>query len=543
MQASILLACEPQAATATELPLPSNELRFVAHGLSGIGFHSTARGRISLLALDEPPVVIGMLELERMQLVSEGRVVVEAETGTWPFVAHPSERGTIASVRLAPSMPGEAAQLLRFAMSELRPATLDGLGRDEVQIGLVDVWQASVALLGVRVVLCLRSSSASGPARSDGVTLSLHDPYGPWLLASIATTRVELPSTPLRTFNVLIARRDRVAAIAPDDPELVANLEQLSAVQSVSLADAMPSPERLDELRREAESWPDLVARIRSGEIESGTVVTRIAAHLRADDEHVDELVALLEELEPGETTVGRVLAALGECGTPPCQAALVERLDAAQHETLAVLARVDEPTSDTLDAVLARASAGDAQTRELVGMLLNRHAQHDPDDALARARSLISPSESCSMDIDAWLGLLGNAGLAGSEAWLLDCLGSEQYSQRRAPVIGALRRIPGSAVTSALVDHVRDADEAVRDASLRALVRREASEEQLSPLAELDIATWPASSLHLLVDLLEAARPSSSPLRELVGRLAGVVEPDVAERAQELLGSLDLAG
>ena len=240
---------------------------------------------------------------------------------------------------------------------------------------------------------------------------------------------------------------------------------------------------------------------------------------------------------------MGRVLAAFGECGTPRCQAALVERLDEAQHETLAVLARVDEPTSDTLDAVLALTSAGDAKTRELVGMLLNKHAQHDPDDALARARSLTAPSKSCSGDIDAWLGLLGNAGLAGSEAWLLDCLGNEQYSQRRAAVIGALRRIPGSAVTSALVDHVGDADEAVRDASLCALVRREASEEQLSPVAGLDIATWSASSLHLLVDLLEAARPSSSPLRELVVHLAGAVEPDVAERAQELLESLNLAG
>ena len=40
-------------------------------------------------------------------------------------------------------MPGEAAQLLRLALSELQPATHDGLGQDEVQVGLVDTWQAS----------------------------------------------------------------------------------------------------------------------------------------------------------------------------------------------------------------------------------------------------------------------------------------------------------------------------------------------------------------------------------------------------------------
>jgi hypothetical protein len=536
-----LLACEPQgvANEAGEPSLPRVEMRFLAYGASSLGFHSSVAGGISLLELDDPPVVIGELALERMQLFDADRLLVAAETGRWPFLAHAGERGTIASVRVVPSMPGEAAQLLRLALSELRPATHDGLGQDEVQVGLVDTWQASTSLFGVRAVLCLRRSTSASPADSTSATLSLHDTYGPWWLVAISLTRVDLPDAPLHTANVLFVRREQVAALAPNDAQLGATIEDLSTIESVSLADAMPSTERLDELRREAESWPDLVARIRNDDVEHGSVVTRIAAHLRADDKHVDELVALLDELPSESDTRGRMLAALGECGTVRCQAVLVERLDAAEHDMLGVLARVDAPTSDTLDAVLARAASGDVRTRELAGMLLHHHAQHDAEDALARARALISPPTSCA-ELDAWLGLLGNAGLVGSDAWLLDCLAPTQPVQRRAAALAALRRIPGEAVTRVLLEHVGDTDEALRDASLRALARRGVSEADLESLAGLELATWRASSLQLLLDLLAAARPSSAALRGLVQRVAASADPDAAARARELLDLLD---
>lgn len=538
-----LLGCEPRMtanAAGEAPPLPSPALRFVAQGASSLGFHSSAAGHLSLLELDDPPVVIGELALERMQLFDADRLLVAAETGRWPFLAHAGERGTIASVRLVPSMPSEAAQLLRLALSELQPATHDGLGQDEVQVGLVDTWQASLSLFGVRAVLCLRRSTSASPADSTSATLSLHDPYGPWWLVAISLTRVDLPDAPLHTANLLLVRREQVAALAPNDAQLGATIEDLSTIEAVSLADAMPSNERLDALRREAESWPDLVARIRSDDVEDATAVTRIAAHLRDEDRHVDELVALLVELPSESATCGRVLAALGECGTARCQAELVARLDAAEHDMLAVLVRVDAPTSDTLDAVLARAASGDVRTRELAGMLLHRHAQHDADDALARARALISPRATCSPDIDAWLGLLGNAGLVGSDAWLLDCLAPTQPVQRRAAALAALRRIPGEAVTHVLLEHVGDADEALRDASLRALARRDVSEADLELLAGLELATWRASSLQLLLDLLAAARPSSAALRGLVQRVAASADPDAAARARELLDLLD---
>lgn len=69
-------------------------------------------------------------------------------------------------------MPGEAAQVLRLSLSELRPATLDGRGQDEVQGGLVDTSQASISLFGMRAVLRLRSSAGASPAHGTSVTLA-----------------------------------------------------------------------------------------------------------------------------------------------------------------------------------------------------------------------------------------------------------------------------------------------------------------------------------------------------------------------------------
>jgi hypothetical protein len=177
---------------------------------------------------------------------------------------------------------------------------------------------------------------------------------------------------------------------------------------------------------------------------------------------------------------------------------------------------------------------------RQVAGVVLSRFATTNPDDAAAKIEQLIGETSGCSPELDAWFGMLGNAGLPATKPMLLSCVAPQIPATRRAAGAGALRRIPGEDVTRTLIRlAIDDGDEQVRVACLRGLVSRNVEDAELAPFVSAQTDEWSPASLNLLLDVIDnvvAFGLGSGSASTLLERLSRSTHSELAGRARQRL-------
>jgi hypothetical protein len=548
--AALALGCGPGLAPDPAPEHPSARIRSLDYrfAVAGFGFsesalvgsfESVAFGRLELVPLDDPPLIVGALVVERMELYAADQRLSSLAPGEWSFMARRTAEGAVDGLWLTAEVPSEVEALTRALVGELQRAnpgirsTMEEtpVGRLESRYGGIDggfghaVFRARAGRTGIHEVA--------------GATVFFGDMFG-----AITVTSALVSRTPVVDGEALVAANFVFALRHASRPlmelsDIRRRIEVLSAGDPVSLLEPAQTRERDDARRRAAETWEDLAERLRVAKDTVDPIsIARAAAYLSEDDALVDELASMLSEATP--TGVVAMVASLGECGTDLCQALLIDQLaalDPARAAGLAALARVREPSASTVDHLLELCHEGDETTRSSAGIVLSRFADSDPKGAEARLALVIGGFPNCPAQLDAWLGLLGNAGLAASKPTLLACVDSSVTASRRAGAARALRRVPGVDVTEVLVGlAIDDPDERVQLASLRALAQRNVADFELAPLvATPNFDEWGPARLEALLDVLENVEPPEGSVMTLLDGLAHSEHTEVAERSRRI--------
>ncbi|KIG13484.1 hypothetical protein DB30_07996 [Enhygromyxa salina] len=519
----------------------------VANSAQPLVLDSVARGRLTVVSLDEPPLLVGSLAVDHMELRSGNQTLARLGAGEWSYLARRGSDGTIDAVWLAADMPAEAQSLTRFLIAQLQTPT-PGItaSQEQTPTGTVDARYHHFDLQLARFSVRTRRSPARAPDLR-GATIFIADERGPVVVGSGQITWANLNAGDnVGSITLSSAVRGSATPI-PDSASstLRAQIETLSTAPPVPLRDQPLSKHERDAIRRETESWESVRARLLSaGADMDPTIVDRAAAHMAADETLVGELRALATDPSTPQTAVVAMYAALGDCGTQPCQNALTRELDrngTVREQVIAALTRVVEPSVETIDRLLELGDDGHEVTRASIGIVLSRYAERDPADAGARVEQLVGGLDRCSDRLDGWFGLLGNAGLAEAKPALLACLNAQVPAARRALAAGAMRRIPGADVTHALVRlAVDDPSPTVQLACLRALVVRDVGDGDFAPIVAAGIDGWPVPALNQLLDIIENVDASGEVVGSLLEDLSRSGHEEVAARARRSAEGLD---
>lgn len=533
------LADEPERA------LTSLDYRIFVRGVgfadpaSAQAFTSAADGTLVMVTIDDPPLVVGSLAVERLELRVAGRLVAALPRGEWTFLARRSASGHVDAVWTANDMPPEVERLTRFVLGELQtPAAELETALEETPAGTLDARQHRFSGLGLNGTVRLRTGAS---VLASGGSVCLGDGFGAIALASgLVTESALLGEDHLVSGNFMLAVRDSATPV--DDEVKLADLREQIEALSVYQPAAMVEPAQTDEqraaLRRAAESWKSVKNRLVSVAADVDPVlVSRAAAHLSADDALARELQELACTPSTTKAAATAMHAALGDCGTRACQQALIAIVNCGVPlgpDVLAAFTRVREPSAETVDFLVGFAVDADEAARSGIGIVLSHFADVDPTGAGVRTKRLLGGVEQCGPELDGWFGLLGNAGLSTTKPLLLGCLDAEIPVKRRASAVGALRRIPGADVTEVLVRYARDdAEDRTRLACLRALGSRDVQDAELTPLLRAEFDAWSRPSLNALLDVLEHVALPSGSVAELLRRLSRSEHEDIAERAR----------
>lgn len=546
-----LVACggEPPAHAP---PLSALEYEFVlssvgaADSAQALELASRASGRMTLTRLDNPPLFVGSLVLDEMELRSHDQIVVTVTPDDWPFLARRGEDGSVDALWLSDEMPAEATSLLRFLIAELQTAAPGVVVRQEqTPAGVLEAGYAQSGLPWLQLGIRVRRSPASSVAQVRAGAVFSSDYAGVQRLVSVQRTHATfVAGDNVASSSVLLARRVALTDLADaDTARLREQIERLSASPPVSLAEQPLSKEQKDAMRREAESWDSVKTRLLSaGDRADPALLGRAAAYLIEDEAFVRELLEFVRKPSTPRTAVIAMLEALGECGSLACQDGLLTVLEfdeELQAASLAALTRVVEPTAESVDRLIAACEAGDEVMRASVGIVLARFAEHDAEGAAARVRGIVDGLDGCPAALEGWFGLLGNAGSSAAQGTLLECFLDPVPAQRRAAAAAALRRVPGEEVTRALVELVAAELGAVRLVGLRALFSRELRDEELGPIATAGVADWGAPELNSLLDVIERVADPGAVAYALAGEIGRSSHEEVARRAQLLLEHL----
>lgn len=552
---AMLGACGPEpapvraaAAAESEPQLWSIDYRFDTYSHSfapSLPLSSSARGRLSLVWIDEPPLIVGALVLEDMQLRSAGQVVSRVEPGEWPLLARRSDRGAVDALWLTRDMSDEARNLARSLLAELSLSQGAGVQAEQTPVGELQARYISLVGPLMRLGVRARRSEPASAVRVFGLAALELDDLGLRSVGAGQVTRSTIGGhEELGTASVVVIRRESAKALTDNElSQLRATIEALSAAVPISLIEQPLSEGDKDHMRREAEPWEAVRARLLAAGAEpEPTLIHRAAAHLAVDDARVDELRGLL--VEPRSSTAQMYLA-LGECGTAACQGILLDSFEQrnarAQREVLAGIARITAPSAETVDRLLAQHGGDDATLRSTLGIVLSRFAVIDPVGANERIGSVLEGMTDCPPGLDDLFVVIGNAGLPASMDVLTKCLDLAVEEGRRAAAIDSMRRIPGQEVTKLLVRAVvDDPSTVVRLAGLRALVVRELDDGELAPLVDAGVRRWGSSEWGTLLDVLERIDEPGPTVRALLVEIDGVDDEDVAARARTLLDGLD---
>jgi hypothetical protein len=556
--AMMLGACEsdyaPAPATSVVEPhrdeLHELEYDFATRSHSGgspgvPALSSTSAGRLLLVALDEPPLFVGKLVVDHMHLRAAGEIASQLEPDEWSFLARRTG-GTVDVLWVESDMPREAQSLARVLIAELAtpnatPNTESENLEEQTPTGVLSTRYYSLhggmSMLGLRA----RSSNPGVPERVLNAALLRADEHGAVMVGAAQVVRVALdPKDVLMSIGAVFLWRRATTALP--DAEILRLRETIAALSRSSpipLVEQPLSREEKDAMRRDAESWASVRARLlAAGADMNPTLSSRAAAYLAVDDALVTELRELALEPDTTKAATATMLLALGECGTPACQDALSTTIEQAPHvraEALAALVRVEAPLSDTVDRLLALSQQGDPLVPATLGVLFSRFAEREPVAAADRIAQVIRGVVGCPTELEALFGLLGNAGSLASKSVLLACLHEDVNQERRAAAVGAMRRIPGADVTSILVQLVVDERNPVRLAALHALVFRELRDAELMPLAVEDVSHWETIESSELLDLVERLAEPGEAADQLLTQLTRSSHPEVAARARLL--------
>lgn len=532
-------------------PLTALEYEFVlssvgtADSAQALEIASGASGHVTLTLLDDPPLLVGALSLDNMELRSHQHMLVSATRGDWPFLARRGNDGSVDALWFDDEMPGEATSLLRFLIAELQTAAPGVLVRQEqTPAGILEAGYAQAGLPWLQVGIRVRRSPTISIAQVGSGAVFSSDYAGLRRLSSVQRTHANFGAGDVASSSILLARRVAVTDLADADiARLREQIEQLSASPPVSLAEQPLSKARKDAMRREAESWDSIKTRLLSaGDPADPSLLGRAAAYLIDDEALVRELMELARAPSTPRMGVNAIFEALGECGTLACQDALLAALELEELTTasLAALTRVDEPNAETIDHLIEVCKTGDEVTRASVGIVLARFAAHDAEGAATRVRGIVDGLDGCPAELERWFGLLGNAGSSAAQETLLECLLAPVPTQRRAAAAAALRRVPGEEVTRALVELVAAEPGAVRLAGLRALLARELRDEDLAVIASADVGDWGAPELNSLLDVIERITDPETAARALLAEIGRSSNDEVARRAQPLIEHLN---
>jgi hypothetical protein len=172
---------------------------------------------------------------------------------------------------------------------------------------------------------------------------------GAWLAAAGVA---ELPPPAARSPSA-----PRACAVAVDSEPSAR--DEVTAPPAATTAGIVPAPTASESPLR------SVAVRIASGDADH-EAVREMRDLLVATPELAAQVPDLLQQLRACDLVRRRLLQALELCGTPPCQAALVQIADDAQHAqqdralALAALGRVPEPTADTMTRLWASFARAD---------------------------------------------------------------------------------------------------------------------------------------------------------------------------------------
>lgn len=549
-----LAACNPEPASQPvheRAPtLWALEYRFFlsSSGTAGAAqppLESTARGRLTLVPLDEPALFVGSLAIDLMQLCSGTQPLATLEPGEWHFLARRTSDGLVDAVWLDDGMPSEAASLSRFLLAQLQMPTI-AVAQEQTPAGTLQAHYYDIEQPWLRVGLRARSALERAPQPVYGVAAFVSDDLGVVGIVSGEGTRTEIGvHEKVESVSYLVARRTSTTTLSDVAVgELREQIERLSAAPPLTLQEQGLSADEKDAMRRDAESWDSVKVRLLSaGETADAILLARAAAHLIADESLAGELLSLASHSMTSSTAVSAMFLALGDCGTRQCQAALMAALDLddrLRSASLAAWTRVEEPAVDAVDRLLEIAATSDEVMRASVGIVVSRFSVSDPDAASVRIQRLLAALDGCSASLDGWFGLLGNAGLAIAEPILVDCIDNDMPEARRAAAVGALRRIPGDHITQSLIRLVaEDSSRAVQLAGLRALRSRGLRDADLAPFVGVHVGEWQTPELNSLLDVLESVLAPGRVTRELLVEISRCSQEEAAKRARVLLESL----
>lgn len=527
------------------------EYAFVTRGRGsssgqGLALTSHARGRLTLVPIDEPPLFVMTLEIDELQLHLAEQVVARIEPGVWSLLVR-RNGGAIDALWVPPDMPSQAKNLARFLVAELAsPEPRGDVREEQTPAGVLAARYASFAGPRVSLGLRVRSSAPDDATHSLGTALLLADNRGPVTIVSTAFTHTSLSQhDQLDSVGAMLLVRESVSTIADSELSLLRErVKVLSQSLPISLIEEPLTDEQKDAMRRDAETWDSVRARLLATDARpEPTLLHRAAAHLVDDDALADELLSLATAPYTTDLASATMYLVLGECGTVACQAALLEALErdvGARSEVLAGLTRVGSPSIDTVDHLLVLDERGDRLAHAAAGVMLSRLAEHDPNAAALRLARLVHGLADCSDALEEVFTLLGNAGLPASEPVLRACLAPRVDEGRRAAAAGAMRRIPGASVTNTLTQLVaEDPSTSVRVAGLRALVVRIVVDDELHPLHEVNLDAWDVDEQELLLDILERVTEPGEVTAALLAKLEQAQSEDVAARARLIAETL----
>ncbi|WP_146157512.1 hypothetical protein [Enhygromyxa salina] len=518
----------------------------LANSTQALALTSVALGRIGFVSIDEPPLLVSSIAIEHMQLRSDGHTLSSLEPDTWTFLARRTDEGAVDALWFPADMPSESQSLVRFLVAQLQVTTADvEPAEEQAPLGPLLARYYTLSHFVLRAVLRVRCSVSGVHVRD--ATLFLADQLGSIVVGSGQLVLAEVGERDdIASVSVAVARRRSVAVLpASALPQLRAEIEALSLTPPLPLLELPISEADKIAMRRDAESWASIRARLLVvGDVVDPQLVSRAAAHLMNDEALVFELRQLAHDPATSKSAAGAMSIALGECGTQACQDALVVMLareGQVRVDVLAGITRVLAPSASVADRLIELGEDGDDMTRAALGIVLARLFVVDPVAATTRVEGIVSGLDRCPTQLDPWFGTLGNAGLPAAKPALLACLdGDDVPDARRASAVSAMRRIPGADVTKTLVRVVvEEPGFAVRGAGLRALASRDLGDGELAPLVAVQTSDWGVSEQGLLLDVIERVAEPGEVVAVLLERGRQFENDEIAARATQLAAML----
>lgn len=228
----------------------------------------------------------------------------------------------------------------------------------------------------------------------------------------------------------------------------------------------------------------DLFVHGRATELpDAGRWMWQATGFLRLHPERCSELTKVFQESEMNRRGRARVLDLLTAVGTPEAQAVLRTLLETPEAKgtdryelLLQRLSLLDAPTEETVEYLRAKVQKGEGDevlaAAHALGAAIGKRtrtaggALDEPSASLLRDGLLAAGTKE---EKTAWLGTLGNAGLADDVPLLLKYTRDEAPSVRAAAA-GSLRKIQTPETEQALLTLSADADKNVRSRALSAL-------------------------------------------------------------------------